>query len=103
MTTSPRYEGKPLFRLLEAFVLKCVDQLPNEQLAILVAMQPKLTEIYGVQGSWDQIIAAIMEFPDNMHTLILQTWNQNQEIARANGMTLSGQQFAEMFVDQNFG
>ena len=101
MTSSPRYRGKPLLRLLECYVLKCVDQLSNEDLTNLAAMQPKLSEIYGIKGTWDQIIAAQMDFPDEMPIMVRQIWDKNQEIAKTNGVTLSGQQFVEMFVDQN--
>lgn len=64
-------------------------------------LQPKLAEIYREHGSWDQIIAATMHFPEDMPASIRQMWIRNQEIAATNNLPLTAQQFAEMFVDQN--
>jgi hypothetical protein len=99
--SSQRYQGKPLLRLLECYVLKSLDLLPESDGRNLTTMQPKLAQIYGKQGTWDEIIAATMELPKNMPSLIRDMWARNQEIAKANGVTLTPQQFAEMFVDQN--
>jgi hypothetical protein len=33
---------------------------------------------------------------------VRRMWANNQDIARKNGLTLTAQQFAEMFVDENF-
>lgn len=96
-----RYQGKPLLRLLECYVLKSLDQLPESDSPNLASMEPKLAQVYGNHGSWDQIIAVTMDFPANMPLLIRQMWDRNQEIAKANGVDLTPQQFAEMFVDQN--
>jgi hypothetical protein len=46
-----RYEGKPFLRLLECYVLSAIDELTDEQCAALSALEPKLRELYGVQGS----------------------------------------------------
>jgi hypothetical protein len=43
-----------------------------------------------------------MEFPNNMPETIGQMWRRNQDAAHASGVNLEAQQFAEMFVDQNF-
>lgn len=96
-----RYQGKPLLRLLECFVLKAINELSAADAESLRTMQPKLALIYGRQGTWDQIIATTMEFPENMPTLIREMWDRNQVIAQQQSTTLAPQQFAEMFVDQN--
>ncbi len=101
MSSSNRYEGKPLLRLLECYVLKSIGHLGEADAVNLAAMAPKLCQIYQQTGKWDDIIAAVMQLPENMPDLILQMWERNQEIARANNVSLSPQQFAEMFVDQN--
>jgi len=101
-TKNQRYQGKPFLRLLECYVLKCLDLLSEPDGKNLAAMQPKLAETYGKRGTWDEIIAATMEFPENMPSLICDMWARNREIANANGVTLTPQQFAEIFVDQNW-
>ena len=100
--STARYKGKPLLRLLECYVLKAIDKLSPSDEEKLAAMQPKLSQVYGVKGAWDHIVATTMEFPDSMTALIRETWRANQEIATTNKVSLSAQQFAEMFVDTNF-
>jgi hypothetical protein len=96
-----RYEGKPLLKLLESYVLWTIGELPTKDAELLTQMTPKLQSIYGIQGDWQQIISAVMELPPNMPTLIRDLWTKNTQIARQNGVTLAPQHFAEMFVDNN--
>ncbi len=97
----PRYQGKPLLRLLELYVLNAIGELSTDDAEKLTKMQPKLANLYGGQGSWDLIIASTMGFPDNMSALIRETWLRNQVIAKTHNLELTPQQFAEMFVDHN--
>lgn len=98
---SPRYQGKPLLRPLECYVLKAIDELSAADAENLKCMEPKLAHSFGKLGPWDHIIAATMAFPEDMPTLIREMWDRNQEIAREQNVTLLPQQFAEMFVDKN--
>jgi hypothetical protein len=97
-----RYAGKPLVRLLECYVLKAIGQLAAEDEARLSAMEPQLRKVYRHNGSWVHIVSSALDFPNNMAETIEQIWRRNQDVARASGVTLEAQQFAEMFVDQNF-
>ena len=99
--SSSRYEGKPLLKLVESYVLWTIGQLPAKDAELLTQMTPKLQSIYGIQGDWQQIISAVMELPPNMPTLIRELWTKNTAIASENGVTLTPQHFAEMFVDKN--
>lgn len=101
-TPNPRYEGKPLLRLLECYVLWAIDELPPTESSTLREMTPKLQQVYGVQGDWQAIIVSVMELPPTMPETIRNFWAKNSEIARRNHAVLTPQQFAEMFVDQNF-
>src|SRR5690349_11458899 len=101
MTSTSRYQGKPLLRLLECYVLWAIDRLPEPEAKRLTEMTPKLQSVYRVQGNWQQVIAASVQLPHNMPELIRDLWSRNTEIARKNGRTLTPQHFAEMFVDQN--
>jgi len=102
MTTDhPRYRGKPLIRLLECYVLWCINELSDADANTLQAMTPKLQEVYQKQGDWQNIIAAEMEFPTHLPNKIRELWQRNTEIAQGTGVTLTPQGFAEMFVDQN--
>jgi hypothetical protein len=77
--STARYQGKPLLRLLECYVLKAIDELSPSNEEKLVAMQPKLSQVYEVDGAWDHIVATTMEFPDAMPALIRETWRANQD------------------------
>src|SRR5262245_25484658 len=102
MTNSnPRYEGKPLLRLLECYVLWAIGELSENEAKTLEDMTPKLQAVYNTQGNWQQVISAVMEFPPNMPELVRDLWLRNQEIAISHGTTLEAQRFAEMFVDEN--
>jgi len=101
MTSGSRYQGKPLLRLLECYVLFAIDQLPAKDTLLMEEMTPKLRQIYGMGGTWREIIEKVMELPPNMPEEIRNLWAKNTDIAQTKNIQLSPQQFAEMFVDQN--
>lgn len=97
-----RYENKPLLRLLECYVLKAIGYLTVDQGKVLESMEPKLAQVYGVNGTWHNIIAEVMSFPDSMPELIRENWRKNEVITAEARVELSAQEFAQMFVDRNF-
>jgi hypothetical protein len=101
VASNPRYDGKPLLRLLELYVLRAIDELSPAEQQTLEGMAPKLHAIYGGNGEWYEAVAAAVSMPADMPVTIRDMWARNLEIARANGMTLHFQTFAEMFVDEN--
>jgi hypothetical protein len=102
MSDDPRYDGKPLLRLLELYVLKAIDQLPPLDQETLTRLAPKLQALYGGKGQWHEAIEAAVRMPADMPQLIRDMWEKNLEIARANNVpALTPQKFAEMFVDEN--
>ena len=102
MATNARYNGKPLLRLLELYVLRAIGELSQSEERTLEEMAPKLQAIYGGRGQWHEAIAAALHIPPEMPTVIRDMWAKNLEVARSNGVTLPPQKFAEMFVDENF-
>lgn len=101
MAANARYDGKPLLRLLELYVLRAIGELPQSEQDKLNAMAPKLQAIYGGGGEWHDAIAAALRMPSEMPPAIRDMWARNLEIARTNGVSLPPEQFAEMFVDEN--
>ena len=102
MGDTSRYEGKPLLKLLELYVLKAIGQLPVAEEEALERLAPKLKVLYGGNGPWQDAIAAAVRAPANMPAAIREMWDKNLEIAGANNVpALTPQQFAEMFVDEN--
>ena len=100
MASNPRYDGKPLLRLLELYVLRAIVELPQTEQRTLERMAPKLQAIYGGNGEWQEAVAAV-HMPADMPAAIRDMWAKSLEIARANGVTAAPQKFAEMFVDEN--
>ncbi len=96
-----RYAGKPFLKLVDSFVLKCINQIDSSQETLLVQMTPKLQEVYSSTGTWEEIVVAQLDYPPNIGQTILDMWNKNQEIAKHNGATLTPMQFVEMFVANN--
>ena len=102
MSDNDRYDGKPLLRLLELYILKAIGELPLVELETLTRLAPKLQAVYGGNGQWDEAVGAAVHMPADMPQSIREMWDKNLEIARANNVPpLSPQKFAEMFVDEN--
>lgn len=97
-----RYEGKPFLRLLECYVLSAIDELTDEQCAALSALEPKLHELYGVQGSWSDVVASQMDFPESLVEKIKEVWRVNSEKFARAGAKINAEDFARDFVDTNF-
>ena len=101
MSKNPRYDGKPLLRLIELYVIDAVGALTPEQARNLDALGPKLCQLYGATGDWRAAVARAMAFPETMPHSIRELWSKNQEIAKQNGVKLAAEDFAVMFVDAN--
>ena len=102
MSDNSRYDGKPLLRLLELYVLHALGELPQAEQESLERLAPKLQSIYGGNGQWHEALEAGVRMPADMSPVIREMWAKNLEIAQAKNVpALSPQKFAEMFVDEN--
>jgi hypothetical protein len=101
--TNPRYDGFPLLRLLELHVISEVDKLSQEQEASLQRMTPKLNDLYGIQGSWKQVLEGVMQMPPGSRDKIMAAWDAYSEHCRTTRETPDPQHFAERFVDVSLG
>lgn len=97
-----RYDGKPFLRLLESYVLWSIDRLDPASAEGLVGMQPKLQEVYGQTGTWQEIVARQMEFPDTLPETIKSIWERGAAKAHEQGLAVDPSEFARQFVDTNF-
>lgn len=97
-----RYQGKPLLRLLECYVLSAIGELPDADEHNLANMTPKLQQAYGAQGNWREIIAQVMQFPANMDSELQRMWIHNQHLAAQNGEGLLAEDFARLVAEDNF-
>jgi hypothetical protein len=99
---NPRYKGKAFLRILELYVIWVFGELPAKEASILQEMTPNLRATFQREGHWQPIVEARWNPPRRLPGTIRKYWNRDSEIARAAHVVLSSQQFAEMFVDENF-
>ena len=96
-----RYAGRPFLRLLECLALDAIDALDPEQRATLEAMAPKLAVSLGHEGTWQQIVAAQMRWGEGIEAAIREVWDRNRQIAQAEGIDLTPDEFAMLFAEAN--
>ncbi len=97
-----RYEQKPFLRLLDCYLLDSIDQLSDEQRHSLERMEPKLREIYSLEGSWQSIVAKTMDFPESFPEQVKDIWANFLNHSAANGVSVDPNEFVIEFVSQNF-
>lgn len=97
-----RYTGKPLRRLLECYVMWATGELAEPELEKLRRMTPKLQELYSTAGEWHEIVSLQMDFPVGFSAQIRLIWYRNQALAEQSGVKLYPEDFARLFVEQNF-
>ncbi len=101
MISNPRYDGKPLLRLLDLYVLWAIGELPPDQEDGLKRMAPKFQAQFGGGGQWHEAIERAVRMEQDMPQQIQDVWARNLQVARANGLTLTPEEFAMMVVDSN--
>lgn len=100
---SDRYEGKPFLRLVDSYVLDAIGKLDEPTAKWLVDSETYFRQTYGMTGSWQEIVAAQMQFPEGMQAAIVEVWEKGRaRFIEVNGEEPEPLQFAYMFVDQNF-
>jgi hypothetical protein len=99
--SASRYEGKPLLRLAEFYVLWSIGELEAADSTRLEAMAPKLAGLYGGDGSWHGAVAAALNFPPGLPEEIRTIWDNNRRSHRLLGRVLPPQAFAQAFIDNN--
>lgn len=97
-----RYRGRPFLRLVDAYVLWAIGELPRSQQASLAALEGRLTETYGRSGRWYEIVAGVMGLPRGIDGAVRDGWRSYQAEVRAAGAQPEPLEFAHLFVDANW-
>ncbi len=98
-----RYQGRPLYIFLENLVLHSIGHLDQEKYERLKTVEGKLKQIYNREGDWITILKAELELPEDFELRVRDLWANNAALARKQGVQLSPVDFAQAFVDANFG
>ncbi|MGO8672256.1 MAG: hypothetical protein ACLQVD_12925, partial [Capsulimonadaceae bacterium] len=82
--------------------LDSIGALTDDHKETLRAMEPKLASIYGAKGSWKDMVHEQMDFPDTLPASIRAHWKGYCEAAKRQYVVADPEEFAMMFIDQNF-
>lgn len=100
---SARYDGKPLLRLLDGYVMDAIGRLDPAEDAALAAMEPDLRRQWGGTGGWRDLCAAQMRFPAGMTGAIREVWEKGRaKFLETEGYEPNPVQFTRSFVDSKF-
>lgn len=97
-----RYKTNPFLRLLDCFVLDAIKMLDDNQREILNRLEPGLSKTFNMQGTWQEIVAAQMNFADSVPERIREFWEGYKAAAQEQGVSAHPDEFVLSFVDQNF-
>jgi hypothetical protein len=106
MTTdlTARYSGKPMLRLLDAYVLDALGALDDRTARSMAEMAPKTIAALNVPAStWQQAVELSMEMPPSSMAELRAKWEQYVHEALAAGVTPDVLGWTHKMVDVRFG
>lgn len=99
-----RYEGTPMLRLLDAYVLDAMGVLDDASREQIERLTPELPRILGTgPGTWQEVIAEAMEFPPGLPDRIHAQWQEALKRADTAGGTVDPVAFAHFVCDVQTG
>lgn len=103
MTITSRYDGKPFLRLLDCYVMDAIGVLDPEDDAMLKKAEPKFHTMFGLSGSWREIVVARMNFPPGMKGAVKELWEKGRpKFIAQHGFEPNPWDFTVHFIDTNF-
>lgn len=98
-----RYEGKPILRLLDAYVLDALGALDEKTARANEQMAPKIISALHVEASsWQEAIERSMEMPPGSADELRARWEQYVHEALAAGVTPDVIAWTHKMVDVRF-
>ena len=99
-----RYAGRPLVRLLDAYVLDVLGALDEQTAALARSLAPKAAAALGVEGgSWQEVIEKAMDIPPSAQNELRAMWEQHVHAVIDEGQTPDVLAFTYALVDSTFG
>ena len=96
----PRYDGKPLLRLIELWVLWAIGEIDDADQARLKEIEPQLQKTWGGEGAWHEMIGDTWQLPASLPEQLRGMWQRNLETARREGVPPPREIFAKSIADQ---
>lgn len=97
-----RYDGRPLLRLVDCFVLDAIEQLDDAKRETLEALEPRLAQTFMASGTWQEMVGSQMGFADDVPDKIRHSWRRYLDHAQTQDQRVDPQAFVVDFVAQNF-
>lgn len=94
-----RYAGRPIFVLIENFVLYSIGHLPSDQAERVGEV---VQRVFGGTDSWTDTLKRVLDLEPSIEETFRSLWERNKVIASQAGVELHPVQFAKMIVDSNF-
>jgi hypothetical protein len=103
VTGPSRYDGKPFLRLLDCYVMDAIGVLDPEDDEMLTKAEPKFHKMFGLPGTWREIVVARMNFPPGIQGAIRELWEKGRpRFVAANGYEPNPWDFTIQFIDTKF-
>jgi hypothetical protein len=97
-----RYGTNHLLRLLDCYLMDLIGELEQDQLEILVNLEPTLQRAWKSEGTWRQLVEEQMGFRPTVRDKVRAFWLGYIKAAEAQGLPALPFDFVVSFVDQNF-
>jgi hypothetical protein len=99
-----RYAGRPLVRLLDAYVLDVLGALDEQTAVLAQSMAPKVADALGVSGeTWQEVIEKAMGIPPEARNELKAKWEEQVHEVVDQGGTPDVLGFTYALVDLTFG
>lgn len=101
---STRYDGKPILRLLDSYVLDAIGALDEKTVQGNAVLAPKIAQALKVDAdSWQRAVELAMDLPEDSVVELRARWQQFVEASLAAGETPDPLGWSHALVDVMFG
>ncbi|HIT76596.1 MAG TPA: hypothetical protein IAA98_13515 [Candidatus Avipropionibacterium avicola] len=99
-----RYDGRPMLRLLDSYVLDRLGLLDATTARGLAAQAPTLAQALGVGATdWPSIVEQTMDLPPEFSGAVVEAWAQFREAQQSRGITPDPIEFTHLTTDHLIG
>ena len=95
-----RYDGKPLLRLVELWVLWVIDEIDPRDVTRLTEIEPSLRQTWSFDGTWHEMIEELLQLSPTLRDELRAMWRRNLETARQQNAEAPTVMFSQSIADQ---